>query len=173
MNALKTNLLVGVYDAAGLVWGTCRANPCCPVASPVCRSMQKEIYCYVDAGTTETGSFLQWLEQAAQEEGALPLSPAETQPQGHSWALSSPSQSLVSALSLLSIPSPSFVVTCINPYPRKGMLLMSSQCWNPAICTSEPPLSPLPKAVLALRSCWQEATRENTDLPWGMASCSK
>lgn len=53
MNALKTNLSVGVYDAAELVWGTCRVNPCCPVDSPVCRSMQKEINCCVDAGTTE------------------------------------------------------------------------------------------------------------------------
>lgn len=56
------------------------------------------------------------------------------------WEFCLHSFHISSLLSQLQITSPSSVPTSLTSSPRTGTLLTRSQCRNPAICTSEPPV---------------------------------
>lgn len=138
-------------------WWPYRANPCSPVDPTGCKPMLKEKPYLMDAGTIETlckegfsHNGYSWL---GQEEGALLLSPADTQTQGHSWVLSSPSQSFVFAL---TAPDPFIFFCCYFQHPllKKGHIAAQLAALESSDLHFWASLIHLPKACSVVLLTW-------------------
>lgn len=118
-----------------MIWVAYKANPVDP---PVCKCMLiYAAWCMLRPLRCSSLQGRQWLEQSGTGRGSSSTVPHRN-PKTRTFLgfVSSPSPSHLCS----QITSPSSAPTSITPSPRTRTWMTRSQCRNPAICTSKPPV---------------------------------